>query len=65
MNHRILEEVRACSLLLELVTMSSSGADVCHFQPQVISCHHYLAIYGLVEERQVNDLSSVDQDLGV
>ena len=52
MNHRVLEEVRACSLLLELVTMSSSGADVCHFQPQVISCHHYLAIYGLVEERQ-------------
>ena len=29
MNHRILEEVRACSLLLELVTMSSSGADIC------------------------------------
>ena len=42
MNHRILEEVRACSLLLELVTMSSSGADVCHFQPQVISCHRPL-----------------------
>ena len=52
MNYRILEEVRACSLLLELVTMSSSGADVCHFQPQVISCHHYLATTGLVEERQ-------------
>jgi len=45
-------EVRACSLLLELVTMSSSGADICHFQPQLISCHHYLTIYGLVEERQ-------------